>query len=193
MPLVLSRVAPEDFDTLVPIQFSAFAKNGAHYAQLGCKNPENIAHAKAIFLDSFASDPADLWLKVIDEDATGRIIAASNWKIYPTYVKSDFDTRAALFEGMKAEDVSWHTDPRQKEDAVTIVKEFFSTRYRRTREAHVCECLHFEDSALCLNVYSLGRAAVLSSFCRSFLRTVWTWAISSSALSHFVHLQRDVS
>ena len=143
MPLVLSRVTPEDFDTLVPIQFSAFAKNGAHCAQLGPKNPDNIVHAKAIFLDRFASDPADVWLKVTDEDANGRIIAASNWKIYPTYVKSDFDARAALFEGMRAEDVSWHTDPRQKEDAVTILKEFFSTRYRMMREAHVCRCFTF--------------------------------------------------
>jgi hypothetical protein len=115
MLLALSRVTADDFDTLVPIQFTAFANNGAHYAQLGFKNAENIAHAKAVFLEAFASDPADVWVKVTDEDANGRIIAASNWKIYPTYVKSDVDTKAAAFEKMKGEDesrrcyVAWRT------------------------------------------------------------------------------------
>ena len=151
MPLTLSRVTPGEFDTIVPIQFAAFANNGAHTAQLGFNNAESIAHAKTIFLDDFASDPADIWLKVTDEDANGRIIAASNWKVYPTYVKSDFDAKAALSEKMKAEDVTWLGDPRQKEDAVTIVKEFFATRYRKTREAHVCKSVPFR---FCPNVPS---------------------------------------
>lgn len=106
MPLVLSRVTADDFDTLIPIQFAAFANNGVHHAQLGLENTENIAHAKALFLKDFTSDPADVWLKVTDEDANGKIIAASNWKIYPTYVKSDFDAKAASVENMTAEDVT---------------------------------------------------------------------------------------
>jgi len=62
------------------------------------RNAANIAHAKALFLEDFASDPADVWLKVMDEDANSKIIAVGNWKIYPTYVKSDFDTKAASFD-----------------------------------------------------------------------------------------------
>lgn len=93
MPLGLSRVTADDFDTLIPIQFTAFANNGAHHAQLGLRNAANIAHTKALFLEDFASDPADVWLKVMDEDANSKIIAASNWKIYPTYVKSDSTPR----------------------------------------------------------------------------------------------------
>jgi hypothetical protein len=50
------------------------------------------------FLEDFALDPTDVWPKITDEDANGKIIAASNWKIYPTYVKSDFDAKAASVE-----------------------------------------------------------------------------------------------
>jgi hypothetical protein len=147
MPLILSRVTANDFDTLVPIQFIAFVKNGTHNAQLGFGSAENIARAKKVLLEDFTSDPADVWIKVTDEDANGRIIAASNWKIYPTYVKKDFDAKAAAFENLKPEDVTWHIDVRQKEDAATILKEFFETRYRRTREAHVCKFVPFNHAS----------------------------------------------
>jgi hypothetical protein len=30
--------------------------------------------------EDFASDPADIWPKITDEDANGKVIAASNWK-----------------------------------------------------------------------------------------------------------------
>jgi beta-lactamase class D len=149
MPLTISRVTPDDFNTLVPIEFAAFADNGAHTAQLGFNNAESIAHAKTIFLEAFTSDPADAWLKVTDEDANGRIVAASNWKIYPTYVKSAFDAKAAAAEKLKAEDVTWHSDARQKEDAVTIMKEFFATRYRRISEAHVRKFVPFDHAPFC--------------------------------------------
>ena len=139
MRLAISRVTAEDFDTIVPIQFTAFTNNGTHNAQLGFKSAESIAYAKTVFLETSVSDAADLWIKVTDEDANCRIIAASNWKIYPTYVKSDFDAKAAASEKMRAEDVTWHSDARQKEDAAAIMKEFFEIRYRRTREAHVCK------------------------------------------------------
>jgi hypothetical protein len=141
MRLTLSRVASDDFDTLVPIQFAAFANNGAHNAQLGFGSPENIAHAKKVFLDEFVSDVADVWLKITDEEANNRIVAASNWKIYPTYVKKDFDTKAAAIEKMKPEDVTWLSDAQQKEDATTILKEAFTTRYKLTREAHICKSI----------------------------------------------------
>jgi hypothetical protein len=104
-------------------------------------------------LEDFASDPADVWLKVTDEDANSKTIAASNWKIYPTYVKSDFDAKAASVDKMTAEDVTWHSDERQKEDAVTILKEFFATRYRRTREAHVCKFLIVDHARALLECY----------------------------------------
>lgn len=93
MPLALSRVTADDFDTLIPIQFTAFANNGAHHAQLGLRNAANIAHAKALFLEDSASDPADVWLKVMDEYANSKIIAASNWKSYPTYMKNNSTPR----------------------------------------------------------------------------------------------------
>ena len=164
MPLALSRVTADDFDTLIPIQFTAFADNGTHSAQLGLKNAANIAHAKALFLKDLASDPADVWLKVTDEDVNGKVIAASNWKIYPTYVKSDFDAKAASVDKMVAEDVTWHSDERQKEDAVTILKEFFATRYRKTRDAHVCKFLLVDHARSLLESHIGFGIAALSPF-----------------------------
>lgn len=147
MPLTLSRVTHDDFNTLVPIQFAAFVNNGTHHAQLGFNTHDNIAHAKKVLREDFASDPADVWIKVTDEDASGRIIAASNWKIYPTYVKKDFDAKAAVSEKLRPEDVTWHSSEREKEDAGTIMKEFFATRYRSMREAHICTSVPSSHSA----------------------------------------------
>jgi hypothetical protein len=182
MPLALSRVTADDFDTLIPIQFTAFANNGTHHAQLGLRNAANIANAKAIFRKNFASDPADVWLKVTDEDANSKIIAASNWKIYPTYVKSDFDAKATSVDKMTAEDVTWHGDERQKEDAVTILKEFFATRYRRMREAHVCKFLIVDHARALLECYLWVKpwsasTSVLLPFRLSPKRTQYSLAI----------------
>jgi len=55
---------------------------------------------------------------------------------------------------MTAEDFTWHSDERRKEDAVTILKELFATRYRRMREAHVCKFLIVDMPGLCLNAIS---------------------------------------
>jgi hypothetical protein len=182
MPLALSRVTADDFDTLMPIQFAAFANNGVHHARLGLKNAPNKAHAKAHFLEDFASDPANVWMKVTDEDADSKIIAVSNWKIYPAYVKSDFDVKAASVDKMTAEDVTWHSDERQREDAVTILKKFFATRCRRTGEAHVCKFLLVDHARGLLECYLWFKpwsasASVLLSFRLSPKRTQCSPAI----------------
>ena len=67
------------------------------------------------------------------------------------YMKGHFDAKAAVLEKMQPEGVTWHSDQRPDEDAATIVKEFFATRYRRTGEAHVCKCVSVGDFAPCLN------------------------------------------
>jgi len=137
MKLILSRVVPSDLDALVPVAFDAFATNGGWTALYGVKNAENIANAKRNFLKDMDTDSSDVWLKITDEDAGGRIVSGSNWKLYPTYVKADFDRKAENVEKLTAQNICHFTEEKQREEACWLLQDFMRRRYGNTREAHV--------------------------------------------------------
>lgn len=139
MRLVLSRLQPSDFDASIPSQFAAFVHDGGHLAMLGANSAANVARAKTALLGDYAADASNVWIKVSDADAGDRFVAASNWKVYPTYVKGEVDARAREMAALRAEDVGWFEGEREKEDAAVLTREFYEIRYRFTREAHVCK------------------------------------------------------
>ena len=136
---ILRRVQPSDFDIFVPVEFTAFVNDGGHNAMFGPSSPRNIAHAREVWLKATKTDPADVWLKVTDEDAGSRIVCVGNWKIYPTYVASEVDARAAAIEKLTAQDASGYDDPNQKADSIMLTKDFLARRYEKMREPHICE------------------------------------------------------
>ncbi len=137
MRLVLSRVEPSDFSAIAPSSFNALVHDGGFTAMLGVNNDENIAHAKSEFRKEFSSDASNAWIKITDEDDGGKFVAASNWKIYPTYVEKEVDARAKEFEEFRAEIVTWFKEEKEKEDAASIMRSFFERRYKYMREGHV--------------------------------------------------------
>ena len=139
MRLILSRVIASDFDVMVPSQFAAFVHDGGHTAMMGVNNADNIARAKVDLLKEFHKDPAGVGVKVTDEDEGGKFVAASCWKIYPTYVKSEVDERAKEMEGFSAENVKCYSEQAEKEAAAEIVRVFFEVRFKHMREGHVCK------------------------------------------------------
>ncbi|TLD24671.1 Acyl-CoA N-acyltransferase [Venturia nashicola] len=84
MHLVLSRVQEDDFDELLEVQFRAFADADLIVALLGRNTPETRALTKEKFIKDMKEDSADCWMKLVDT-ATGRIVSAAQWKIYPSW------------------------------------------------------------------------------------------------------------
>jgi hypothetical protein len=68
MRLTLSRIECSDFDAIVPVLFKAFDPIELSAVFFGKASPTNLAIRKQEILESFHNDPADVWLKVTDED-----------------------------------------------------------------------------------------------------------------------------
>lgn len=104
MHLVLSRVKEEDFDELLEVQFRAFSKVDIHTALFGHNTPEMRALTKEKFIKDMREDPADCWMKLVDT-ATGKIVSAAQWKIYPTWapLADHGEFKANWFEGKERE------------------------------------------------------------------------------------------
>jgi len=84
MPLEIQRITdPSDFDAFVDIQIAAFADGGGMTALLS-PNPAPADYRQKIVdrqIQSFNEEPDVVYLKVIDTDLNGKIIAAAKWRI----------------------------------------------------------------------------------------------------------------
>lgn len=127
MRLQLSPIEESDLDKIVEISFRAHEDDWMWDAIFGPDTPASRTNTKKRFLKGMTEDRTDVWHKVTDID-TGRLIAAANWKIYPTYV--------AAGEGHEST-VDWF-EGEEKEAAEYLVKDFLDRRRRRCKEAHVC-------------------------------------------------------
>lgn len=176
MRLILSRAVPADFDVIVPLQFKIFAGPGLHAVFFGHPTPQNIANAKAKLLHDFANDPADVWLKVTDEDEeveydilddngkskgkakAKRIVCACNYKVYPTFVDPDPPGKANVTNGVshsekqetqikkQKQEFTWLDTPQEREDAEVTFNDFMSRRRRACVEGHILMFMLYVDS-----------------------------------------------
>jgi GNAT superfamily N-acetyltransferase len=179
MHLTLSRVEPSDFDAIVPVLFEAFDPIELSVVFIGKSSPKNFAIRKKIILDALRDDPADVWMKITDEDEevdvdiinedyveqqanddlystsvkakkrVKRIIGASNWKVYPTFVepKEAKEAQGAATKGevngttqgekANGSDLIWLSTSEEKADAHIILEDFLDRRRRACREGHV--------------------------------------------------------
>lgn len=168
MHLILSRVKDEDLDELLLGQYSAFTGNAAHDAIYGLNTPVARADAKKKFLKEMHTDPADYWLKIVDQDS-GKLVAASNWKIYPTWAESKGEQ---VKDEMNDEHAIYGFQPGSVElraHEVTM-EDYIGRRKRYTDgEAHVCEFLlpmccsqHGPSAALCWQANALQHNRTIS-------------------------------
>ena len=128
MHFVLSRVAEEDFDELLEVQFRAFQKVGLHEALFGPNTKENRDRVKKQFVQDMHSDASDYWMKLVDT-TTNRIVSASQWKIYPSWapLKSHDKFQATWFEG------------EDRKMAEYLCEDFMTRRSKHMfGHAHVC-------------------------------------------------------
>lgn len=142
MQLQIARITDvADLKYLAPIEFAAFVEDGGHNVMLGLNTPSSINATIERQKKEFTFDSANFWIKVVDADANNRIVAASNWKIFPTYVRSQFEEKEKQINAMTIKDLSFMNDEKRQEDGVIAVKGFMSARHRNAREAHIGMCL----------------------------------------------------
>jgi len=179
MRLVLSRVESQDFDQITPMMFESFGDVDLATVFFGRKSPAAIAYAKRTLMHSWQNDPTDVFLKVEDLDhevdvdvldengnSTGKerrkkIVCASNWKIFPTYVAPKEEAVATTTAGdagaaetngeasVKSEkqkpDFSYLETEQERIDAQTLLEDFQARRRRACTEGHVLCFLLFTD------------------------------------------------
>ena len=177
MHLVLSRIEPRDLDAIVPMMFESFSKIELANVFFGRKSPASYAYAKKTQLEGLLNDPADVFLKIEDLDAEldvnvmddkgnmtsterrKRIVCASNWKIFPTYVTPKEQQEAAKGENQQTNgQISQIKEEAKKEpafsyletgqeriDAAVLMEDFLTRRRRECKEGHVLCFLLFTD------------------------------------------------
>lgn len=173
MRLVLSRLEPRDLDTVVPMMFESFSKVDLANVFFGRKSPSSYAYSKKMLLNGLQNDPADVFLKIEDLDAEvdvnildekgntvtterrTRIVCASNWKIFPTYVTpkeqqeaakvEDEKTAQAKEEGKQEVAFAYLETEQERADAALLLEDFLTRRRRECKEGHVLCFLLFTD------------------------------------------------
>lgn len=80
-PFSLSRVTADDMPELLDVQYEAFP-DFVRIIFMGCHSKDDLPKLIPKYIQKMQSDPSDVWVKVTDNE-TGKIIAASNWKVFP--------------------------------------------------------------------------------------------------------------
>lgn len=79
-PFILARATEADVDEIAELQYDCFP-DWIRQLFMGCHSREDLSRCKKDHLQLMQNDPNDIWIKVTDKKS-GRIIAASNWKVY---------------------------------------------------------------------------------------------------------------
>ncbi len=79
-PFVLSRVSISDLPELVFLEFDCFPPF-IRSIFLGCDTKDELFKIQRVYAQNMQDDPHDIWTKVVDRES-GKIIAASNWKVH---------------------------------------------------------------------------------------------------------------
>lgn len=82
-PFTLSRATPTDFPSIITTQYLAFTDSIVRNTFMGPDTASNKASLASRYAKTAADDFGDYWIKVC-ETSTGNVVAACNWKIYPS-------------------------------------------------------------------------------------------------------------
>ncbi|TKX18257.1 acetyltransferase (GNAT) domain-containing protein 13 [Elsinoe australis] len=128
-PFTLSPLREEEVAELVVLEFKTFPNPVIQDTFMGPNTPSGHEMVRQRYLRTMKSDPHDYWIKVTDK-ATGKIIAASNWKICQSTIP-DHET---------SEDTSytWLQDkPERLAVAQRIMGDVIKARKENFREPYV--------------------------------------------------------
>ena len=76
----LERATPADMREMVDLQYACFPPEVIDIF-MGGSSPEDISRLCESYTKHMRENPSDVWIKVTDTE-TGKIIAASDWRVY---------------------------------------------------------------------------------------------------------------
>ena len=79
-PFLLSRATEDDIEEIIDLQYDCFPPHLC-VIFMGCYSKADLHKIQKKYVETMKDDPSDIWIKVVDS-ASGKIIAASNWKIH---------------------------------------------------------------------------------------------------------------
>lgn len=134
MRFALSPAGPSDMDEIIRLQFLCFGASDMHVVLYGHGEPAK-AEAKKRHLHDLATDPCNLWLKIVDMD-TDRMVSASNWRICPPRVERDEPVEA-----------DWLEDPEEFKCAEEVLEDYMGRRKTNMTQLHVLLNILITDPA----------------------------------------------
>lgn len=82
----LSKAEPSDMQETANLQFKVFTEPIIRDVFMGPDTPAGHSALANTFVKTMHEDASDYWIKVVNQ-STGKIVAASNWKIHQSLVK----------------------------------------------------------------------------------------------------------
>ncbi|GAM91104.1 hypothetical protein ANO11243_091510 [Dothideomycetidae sp. 11243] len=77
----LARASAADLPEIVDLLFRVFTDETNHDLCMGLDTPEGHSNLSKVLAQIMRTNPGDYWIKILDE-STGRIIAATNYRIH---------------------------------------------------------------------------------------------------------------
>ncbi|KAL8369586.1 hypothetical protein RB595_000084 [Gaeumannomyces hyphopodioides] len=84
---VLSRATPADAAAIAAAEYPCF-DDYVREVFMGLKSEADVPLLADRYARTMREDPHDVWIKVVDAQS-GRLAAASNWKVYPSRMPDD--------------------------------------------------------------------------------------------------------
>ncbi|KAJ8124222.1 hypothetical protein ONZ43_g12 [Nemania bipapillata] len=77
---ILTRASTDDIPEITRLEYTCFEPI-VRELFMGCKSEADIPRMAEKHIRDMAADPFEVWFKILDS-ATGKIVAASNWKFF---------------------------------------------------------------------------------------------------------------
>ncbi|KAF2153522.1 hypothetical protein K461DRAFT_278331 [Myriangium duriaei CBS 260.36] len=127
----LLRAVPDDMPEIVDLLWTVFTAQRTRDAFLGPDTPEGRKACVERYGKDMREHPADYWLKVVD-NASGKIIAISNWRIHPTVAPEPYENM----------DLPWlDYDKEYQKKIVGILHDIVNARKRLYTQPHIQLCI----------------------------------------------------
>ncbi|GAM83902.1 hypothetical protein ANO11243_018920 [Dothideomycetidae sp. 11243] len=123
----LCRAGPEDMPAIVAIMFHQFRDPMSHDKFMGPDTPEQHKWLARYLGNLSEQNPHDYWIKIVD-NPTGKLIAASNWRIHPSVTPEPFEDTA----------LPWlHNKEERRAEAVKRLTNIMTMRKRLFNQPHI--------------------------------------------------------
>lgn len=80
-PFVLSRATATDISPITDLMYDSFPDPTLRRIFMGCHSKAELPHLQQNYVRLMTTDPGDVWIKITERES-GRIVAASSWKVH---------------------------------------------------------------------------------------------------------------